>query len=275
MQFMNDTLGWVSLDQADHLLRTLDGGLHWDPQLIDSSFALRSFYFVDGMTGWAIGASTRGDTIYRTADGGINWTGGGVVPLSSFYDLFFATPSSGWAVGGQQVGGELRSTIIKTSDAGLHWIEQQSPSATELLATTFLDEWNGWAVGDGVIATVDGGGVVSADLERDITPILPTCIKLHQNYPNPFNPFTTIEYTLVAGGFVSLEVYDILGQRVRTLAEGWQSAGDHRVLWTAAGMGSGTYFCRLLFDLSDPVSGRSHGSGSRTSFTAMRMILVK
>ncbi len=64
-------------------------------------------------------------------------------------------------------------------------------------------------------------------------------------YPNPFNPGTTIVYRLREAGRVKLEVFDVLGRRVRTLAEGNQNPGDHVVLWDAAGVASGVYICRL------------------------------
>lgn len=54
---------------------------------------------------------------------------------------------------------------------------------------------------------------------------------LSQNYPNPFNPSTIIPFTLSTGGDVSLSVYNIQGQKVRALADGYESAGNHFVKW--------------------------------------------
>ncbi|MES2774409.1 MAG: choice-of-anchor Q domain-containing protein [Bacteroidota bacterium] len=62
-----------------------------------------------------------------------------------------------------------------------------------------------------------------------------------QNYPNPFSEVTTIRYTLVADGPVSLAVYNELGQRVATLATGRQLAGTHQVTFNAAKPGAGIY----------------------------------
>lgn len=61
--------------------------------------------------------------------------------------------------------------------------------------------------------------------------IAPLIFRLHQNYPNPFNPGTTIEYELAQAGDVQLTIYNLLGQRVRTLVDTWQPAGSHRVSW--------------------------------------------
>jgi hypothetical protein len=79
---------------------------------------------------------------------------------------------------------------------------------------------------------------------------LPNSYSLNQNYPNPFNPSTTIEFTLPEAGHVSLEIYDILGQRVKSLLESDISSGQYSVSWNGtdnAGneVRSGTYFYKL------------------------------
>ncbi len=80
--------------------------------------------------------------------------------------------------------------------------------------------------------------------------LVPTTYQLSQNYPNPFNPETRIEYSLEKPGNVVLEVYNIKGQRVKTLANGLQSAGKHAVIWDGRNddgeqAASGVYFYRL------------------------------
>mgnify|MGYP000459832846 CR=1 FL=1 len=60
---------------------------------------------------------------------------------------------------------------------------------------------------------------------------LPLTPSLFQNYPNPANPTTCISYTLPQKAHVTLEIYNLLGQRVRTLVEGMKDAGLHTVVW--------------------------------------------
>ncbi|HXF48020.1 MAG TPA: S8 family serine peptidase [Verrucomicrobiae bacterium] len=60
---------------------------------------------------------------------------------------------------------------------------------------------------------------------------LPLAFSLGQNYPNPFNPTTTISFSLPLAEKVVLTIYNILGQKVRTLADGEKPAGTHRLIW--------------------------------------------
>ncbi len=94
------------------------------------------------------------------------------------------------------------------------------------------------------------GEIMYGALDADDPIELPTEIALRQNYPNPFNPETNINFELPASQDVSLEVYNILGQNVKSLANGVYEAGYHTVSWNGTNnsgenVPSGIYFYSL------------------------------
>ncbi len=74
---------------------------------------------------------------------------------------------------------------------------------------------------------------------------LPDEFALSQNYPNPFNPTTQIEFSVPESGNVTLEVFNVTGQRVAVLAEGMHSAGHYSLIFDGSQLASGIYLYRL------------------------------
>jgi hypothetical protein len=74
---------------------------------------------------------------------------------------------------------------------------------------------------------------------------VPKEFALYQNYPNPFNPTTKIKYTLPVESNVTIEVFDILGNRVKTLIQEKQEAGTNEVEFNAGNLVSGVYFYQI------------------------------
>ncbi len=79
----------------------------------------------------------------------------------------------------------------------------------------------------------------------DINNLVPISASLMQNYPNPFNPSTNITFDLNKSSIVNLTIYNILGQKIQTLINGFKSPGRYSVLWKADSFPSGIYFYRL------------------------------
>lgn len=90
------------------------------------------------------------------------------------------------------------------------------------------------------IMTIQG----QVDVEDDDMP-MPSRFALIGNYPNPFNSSTMISFRLAEPGFISLDVYNVLGQRVASLYSGFLNSGRHDYHWNAESVPSGVYFYRL------------------------------
>ena len=105
----------------------------------------------------------------------------------------------------------------------------------------YLDEivWRGKA---GLLA-IQSEDVLALSPGTDA--VLPDSLLLEQNYPNPFNPSTSLAFLLDEESQVRLEVYNLLGRQVATLATGRYPAGRHVVQWDARGAASGVYFYRI------------------------------
>ena len=69
--------------------------------------------------------------------------------------------------------------------------------------------------------------------------------ELIQNYPNPFNPITTISWQIQKDDFVSLKIYDVLGNEVYTVVDEYQQAGNYQRNFDASSFSSGLYFYTL------------------------------
>jgi len=89
---------------------------------------------------------------------------------------------------------------------------------------------------------------------------------LDQNYPNPFNPTTQIKYSVPKYSYISLKVYNQLGQEVTTISEGYRQAGTHEVTFDGTGLASGVYFYRIT--ASNP------STSSEQSFVETKKLLL-
>ncbi|MBN2105477.1 family 43 glycosylhydrolase [bacterium] len=107
-------------------------------------------------------------------------------------------------------------------------------------------------------ATKKAGGHVNFDYFRidnsltgptdikQVNEAIPTGFKLYDNYPNPFNPATMITYQLPNSSKISLKVFNMLGQEVSSLFEGFHQAGKFSLTFDGSKLASGVYLCRLL-----------------------------
>ena len=76
----------------------------------------------------------------------------------------------------------------------------------------------------------------------------PAAFAVDQNYPNPFNPSTTINFSIAEAGNVTIDVFNVAGQKVDTLANEFMGSGNHSVSWDASGFSAGVYFYTVKSD---------------------------
>jgi subtilisin family serine protease len=93
------------------------------------------------------------------------------------------------------------------------------------------------------------------DIDDDPTAHLPRNFTLRQNFPNPFNPATTISLVIPQSGQVRIDIFDILGRRIRTVIDEHLLAGEHSILWDGTSdsgepAASGIYFYRVHYNSS-------------------------
>ena len=121
-----------------------------------------------------------------------------------------------------------------SSGSSYEWSENHLTNGTEYTYTvSSVDIWGG----------VEELFTISATPTFNSTAV--TEYALHQNYPNPFNPDTRISFDLAESGFVSLKVYNMLGQQIATLVNTTMESGRHTVTFDASGLPSGLYLYRM------------------------------
>jgi len=87
-----------------------------------------------------------------------------------------------------------------------------------------------------------GGLIIPGAVEPGVEEEVQAAYAIEQNAPNPFNPTTTIGFTLAEAGDVTIDVYNVAGQKVDTLVSGFVESGSHSVVWDASGFSAGVYF---------------------------------
>jgi photosystem II stability/assembly factor-like uncharacterized protein len=132
------------------IMKTTDGGLNWNNIFTDSSYKLRSVFFTDSWTGYAVGHYGR---ILKTTNGGNVWINkfSGDTTIS-FTSVYFPTTDTGYAVG-------FPGVVYKTTNGGNDWSSQVSGTSTGLLSVYFPNANIGYAVGydKTIIKTTNGG----------------------------------------------------------------------------------------------------------------------
>ena len=175
-------------------------------------------------------------------------------------------PESGWTGSAELVLPYDSHVVLPGHELGLSVWRQNSDGWQRLESYVDADSRT-------VHAKVDGPGSfeVLYQTASEVSHLLPETTALLANYPNPFNPSTTIPFELRGASQIELSIFNVLGQKVATVAKGWYAAGQHNVLWdghdfSGRMVASGVYIYRMQTRPAD-------GSGSITQ--ARKLVLMR
>ena len=221
-------------------------------------------------------ASDRGRSVRQTSDGG--YIIAGSINLSNIPEVFLVkTNAIGQTIWTKSFGGGIVRcegySVQQTSDGGYIvvgkkrstgavdlWLLKTDGSGDTLWTKTLGGFGAGWGWGHSVNLTTDGGYIITGVSSDDVWLIKTasgvTTVKQNtdltsldfffvQNYPNPFNPTTTIKYQIPELSFVTIKVYDVLGNEVATLLNEENPSGTYEIEFDGTELPSGVYFYQL------------------------------
>lgn len=218
------------------------GSLHQD---ITITLKLPQFAIIedDSVTGFDSGDSSKvlvsGAEFIVTVDGDT---------ISPFY---FDTPVS---LSLPFKRGLLAELGLSPLDIGMAFLNDSTGIDTTGITNVYIDSSRNRIIADVAHFTtvvLYGVNEVTGVTNPGESGTVPKKQKLEQNYPNPFNPETSINYFLSNPGHVSIKIYNVLGQEVRTIVDAGRKAGVHTVTWDGKDnmgrqSGSGFYFYRMV-----------------------------
>jgi len=279
--FLDLQNGWA-VGAGGRIVKTTNGGNNWD--FIPSPVVqeLRNIRFSDNMNGWIVGLE---GVILYSLDGGVSWNVQNSNTSKNLFGVSFVDNVQGWVAGGNgtilvtnnagvpvelvSFTGQLEYDLVNLS-----WI-----TATEINNQGFeierktADDWKkiGFVNGNGTttemqyysftdnirlvnnvykiyyrLKQIDFDGTYEYSNEVTIEISQPDSYLLKQNFPNPFNPSTIISWQLPESKFVTLKIYDVLGNEVASLINEEKPAGNYEVEFNATNLSSGIYYYKLV-----------------------------
>jgi photosystem II stability/assembly factor-like uncharacterized protein len=243
---------YIAAGENGTIFKTNDGGQTWQDVGIPDPNANFNRLFLGVLVeeygyGWLAGDNGK---IYMSTDYGYSWSPRTSGTSENLYDITFKNPLEGVVAGANGV-------VRYTSDGGFTWHEDTYLSGLttrDIISISGVDantasaitinDFNGDSQGADTtfFVAVSSEPFVGIDDYDDITP---TEFYLEQNFPNPFNPSTTIQFSLPKSGDVTLKIYNLLGEEVKTLVDEYKEIGNHSIQFNANNLASGIYFYRI------------------------------
>jgi uncharacterized lipoprotein YddW (UPF0748 family) len=182
------------------------------------------------------------------------------VPFEAYFDVYtYRTPNTPWTKNAKYVihsdEGDHEILLDQSNLQLKGWHKIGTAKFSEGLKSVItldnsLLEDGKYLVADAVMIMINRklspDVIVSVkDEEMEITQNIPSKFMLEQNYPNPFNPTTSIEFSVPSSEYVSLKVYDVLGNEITSLVNENKAAGNYIVDFNASSLSSGVYFYKI------------------------------
>lgn len=255
ISFLNSNTGYACGGQIDivgMVWKTTDAGLNW----LSYCVAPEPLYDIKPINPSKI-AAIGGDPDYGVSfvvsyNGGVTWNYREIGIYGTGKSLAYRTVSELW------VPTDYSAKFALSLDSGsliAPWLEIPTPNNIEVKAAHFVTPTYGWAFGSGGAILKYNTSIIGV-----IGNQFPVYSSLYQNYPNPFNPSTRIHYSLASSGFITLEIYNTIGELVDVPVHKYQDAGNYELLWDGSGFPSGVYFYNMT---------------TKDSYESRKMLLVK
>jgi photosystem II stability/assembly factor-like uncharacterized protein len=232
---------------GNYLYRSTDNGVTWS----QITTAPPPMHLV--ASGGTVFGYEGGGAVHHSNDLGLTWSNDGVITgfplynsgLSGLVAIINGTDttifSSVWREFEQNSFG-----VYETTNMGQTWTQINTGlvGAALNITTLFTD-------GEYIYAGTMGRGIWKRPLSQLITSVVdnsasyPASFRLSQNYPNPFNPTTKINYSIPHSEFVSLKVFNVLGEEVADLVNEYKPAGKYTIEFNGSNFSSGVYLFRL------------------------------
>jgi hypothetical protein len=279
VEFLNADYGLVCGDSGKVLVTT-DGGVNWNLNTVSSLGLLNDIHIVDQQNSFVVGSP---ELVYKTTTGGSSWlsdfSGGNVISL---YKILFTENQVGLICGSEgkflknndyAVPVELTSFTADADGNEVHisWTTQTelNNSGFEIYRLTHGTDWQKITFVPGIGSSTEPKNYFYTDIDVkngnyfyqlkqidyngryefsnviSVDVSIPVKYSLEQNFPNPFNPSTKISFSVPSNNFVTLKVYDVVGNEIETLVYEEKPAGLYEVEFSARDLPSGIYVYEL------------------------------
>jgi photosystem II stability/assembly factor-like uncharacterized protein len=230
------------LGTREGVFKSTDGGLNWNYLGLPAGYNITVLISPYNLN--TLYASVYDIGFFKSADAGKTWEERNNGLSSYKFTQLKVNPK----IPDQVFIGTEDDGIYHSNNSGSTWYKLEPPFPAQYINAIAID-----TIGTGrlLAASMNVNGVYFLDSISTITSLeyeendIPKDFKLYQNYPNPFNPATTIEFSITQREKLIIEIYDLLGQRVRVLLDEEMEKGQYKINFNANGLPSGIYFYNI------------------------------